>query len=111
MCLEIPLELTIRRVSTKTDAGARIIPLNRNALAMVGTLRVRAERLGSAEPKQFVFPACENGKIEPLRPIKGWRPPGAVQPKMPDWRGSDFTIFALRQSRNWLSVAKATRPL
>jgi integrase len=65
--------LTIRRVSTKTDAGARIIPLNRDALATLGTLRIRAERLGSAEPGQFVFPACENGKIDPLRSMKGWR--------------------------------------
>ena len=65
--------LTIRRVSTKTDAGARVIPLNRDALGMVGTLRTRAERLGSAEPRQFVFPACENGKIDPLHPMKGWR--------------------------------------
>jgi integrase len=65
--------VTIRRVTTKTDAGARIIPLNRDALAIVGGLRIRAEHLGSGEPKHFVFPACENGKIEPLLPMKGWR--------------------------------------
>lgn len=65
--------LTVRRVNTKTDAGARVIPLNRDALATLGTLRIRAERLGSAEPAHFVFPACEHGKIDPLRPMKGWR--------------------------------------
>ena len=40
---------------------------------MLGTLRIRAERLGSAEPGHFVFPACEHGKVDPLRPMKGWR--------------------------------------
>jgi integrase len=65
--------LTVRRVNTKTDAGARVIPLNWDALAMLGTLRLRAKRLGSAEPKHFVFAACENGNVDPLRPLKSWR--------------------------------------
>jgi integrase len=65
--------LTIRRVSTKTDAGARVIPLNRDALAVVVELHNRAERLGSAGADYFVFPACENGHIDPVRPMKGWR--------------------------------------
>ncbi|MBS1824152.1 MAG: tyrosine-type recombinase/integrase [Acidobacteria bacterium] len=26
-----------------------------------------------AAPEHYVFPACENGKIDPLQPQKGWR--------------------------------------
>jgi len=65
--------LTIRRLNTKTDAGARVIPLNRDALAMLAVLRLRAEHLESGEPGHFVFPACENCQIDPLRQMKGWR--------------------------------------
>jgi integrase len=48
--------LRIERQSTKTDAGARLIPLNRDAILALAELKNRAENLGSAEPDHFVFP-------------------------------------------------------
>jgi integrase len=48
--------LTIRRDSTKTDAGARVIPLNRDAVAALSELLTRADLLGVTEPDHFVFP-------------------------------------------------------
>ena len=65
--------VTVRRIATKTDAGARIIPLNRDALSALVTLRKRAEALGAVDPDHYVFPACENGHIDPTRPQKTWR--------------------------------------
>ena len=65
--------VTVRRIGTKTDAGARIIPLNRDALSALVTLRKRVEALGAVNPDHYVFPACENGHIDPTRPQKTWR--------------------------------------
>jgi integrase len=65
--------LTIQRQSTKTDAGARVIPLNRSGLLTLVQLRERAEKLGSSEPDHYVFPACESGRVDPSKPMKGWR--------------------------------------
>lgn len=65
--------LAIQRQSTKTDAGARVIPLNRGAVLALAELRDRCEKLGSAEPNHFVFPACENGLIDPTKPMRSWR--------------------------------------
>jgi integrase len=49
--------VSIRRNSTKTDAGCRVIPLNDTAMwAFVRLLR-RAERLGATESDHYVFPA------------------------------------------------------
>ena len=33
----------------------------------------RAEKARAREPEHFVFPACENGKIDPTKPQKSWR--------------------------------------
>jgi integrase len=76
----------IERESTKTDAGARIIPLNRDALAAVTELWHRAQVLGICEPDHYVFPACEythfkgeqtkdptRHNFNPTRPIASWR--------------------------------------
>src|SRR2546428_373651 len=61
--------LVIRRKSTKTDAGALVVPLNRDCVATLGQLWDRCCKLGSSEPHRFVFPACECA----TRPVKGWR--------------------------------------
>ncbi len=63
--------IQIRR--SKTEAGHRCIPLNTDALAALARLRTRAEALGSSESDHFVFPACENQRIDPNRPQKSWR--------------------------------------
>ena len=65
--------LAIQRLSTKTEAGARVIPLNRDAVVALGELRDRAEKLSAAESEDYVFPACESGHIQPDKPMKGWR--------------------------------------
>jgi integrase len=65
--------LRIRRTSTKTAAGARTIPINQDALAVLRQLRDLAQRLGGSDTEHFVFPACENGHIDPTRPIRSWR--------------------------------------
>jgi integrase len=56
---------------SKTDAGAgRLIPLNPTVFeALVRWAGLRP----SADPSHFVFPWCENRKVDPTRPTKGWR--------------------------------------
>ena len=63
--------LTIER--SKTEAGERVIPLNRDAMAAVLELYKRAQGLGATDLNRYVFPACENEKIEPTRPQTTWR--------------------------------------
>jgi integrase len=63
--------ITIRR--SKTDAGRRLIPLNRSAWGAIMELYHRAEKLNAKEPEHFVFPACENGKIDPAKSQSSWR--------------------------------------
>ncbi len=65
--------LSIRRQSTKTKAGARKIPLNRDAILALSELWNRATELNCATPDSYVFPACENGHIDATKPMKGWR--------------------------------------
>jgi integrase len=67
------MTVTIRRQSTKTDAGARVIPLNADALVALMELRDRAEKLGSHDGEHFVLPSCEHGHFDPTRPMKNWR--------------------------------------
>ena len=63
--------LSIRR--SKTDAGHRTIPLNGDAIAALARLWDRAQAEGANAADHFVFPACENGDIDPTRPQKSWR--------------------------------------
>jgi integrase len=56
---------------SKTAAGkGRAVPLVRPAWA---ALDVWASRFPNPTPEHFVFPACENGKVNPERPIANWR--------------------------------------
>ena len=48
--------LTIRRDSTKTDAGCRIIPLNETATLALVRLLDRASKLKSRDPEHYLFP-------------------------------------------------------
>ena len=63
----------VRRRTTKTDAGERVIPLNADAWAATLELWERAKTLGGTEPDHYVFPACENFRFDPTRPQKSWR--------------------------------------
>ena len=70
--------LTIRRNTTKTDAGERVIPLNANAHAAVLELyrrsKEKADEDGTrVEPTHHLFPACENNRLDPNRPQTSWR--------------------------------------
>ncbi len=65
--------LTIGRNTTKTDAGERVIPLNGNAMSAIVELYRRAQDDKATEPDHYLFPACENNKIDPTRPQKSWR--------------------------------------
>ena len=67
------LERTVAVRHSKTDAGRRVIPLNAEAWEAVMELNHRAQQLGATEPDHYIFPACENGKINPTRAQKSWR--------------------------------------
>jgi integrase len=62
---------TIRR--SKTAAGLRSIPMNDDAYAAVTELWSRASAVGGTLPNHFIFPACENGQIDPERHQRSWR--------------------------------------
>jgi Phage integrase family. len=56
---------------SKTEAGkGRPIPLTQPAWA---TLDMWASRFPNRKPEHFVFPACQNGHVDPDRPIANWR--------------------------------------
>jgi integrase len=68
----VDLANRVLRVSeSKTDAGrGRPIPLTQPAWA---ALEMWACRFPNRKAEQFVFPACENGRVDPERPIENWR--------------------------------------
>ena len=77
--------LTIRRVSTKTDAGARVVPLNNDAMLACTRLFDRARKLGSVEPEHYLLPAAlfrhtkkgdelkGSSGFDPTKPMQSWR--------------------------------------
>ena len=68
--------LTVRRSTTKTDAGERIIPLNSGAWAAMLESRERAKLLFGSEPQPdwYVFPHAEGLiKPDPTKPMTSWR--------------------------------------
>lgn len=75
--------LSIRRNSTKTDAGCRLIPLNNAAVWALTKLLERANLLKATDPEHFLFPAfrCKHTKegkaagsgYDPTKPMVSWR--------------------------------------
>jgi integrase len=63
--------LTVRR--SKTEAGERVIPLNNDAMAAILELYKRAQSVGATDLSHYVFPTCENDKIDPTRPQTTWQ--------------------------------------
>jgi integrase len=63
--------LTVRR--SKTEAGERVIPLNKDAMAAILELYKRAEAVAATDLSHDVFPGCENDKLDPTRPQRTWR--------------------------------------
>jgi integrase len=68
----LDLENRVLRVAeSKTEAGkGRPIPLTQPAWA---ALDIWASRFPDRTSEHFVFPACENGRIDPGRPVANWR--------------------------------------
>ena len=67
------LERTLTVQRSKTEAGRRTIPLNGDAWDAIRELFHRAQTVGGTGPDQYIFPSCENGKIDPNKPQKSWR--------------------------------------
>lgn len=76
--------MSVRRASTKTDAGCRTIPLNESATWALARLLERARLLGATEREHYLLPAfrykhTQEGKdvagrgYDPARPMNGWR--------------------------------------
>ena len=63
--------LSVRR--SKTRGGLRSIPLNDVAMSALARLSQRAQANGATEPEHYIFPTCENSRIDPTRPQKSWR--------------------------------------
>lgn len=63
--------LNVRR--SKKETGHRDIPLNADAMAALARLWERAQVYEATSPEHFVFPACENERIDPTKPQKSWR--------------------------------------
>ena len=75
--------MTIRRTSTKTDAGCRLVPLNTDAAWALARLMERASLLGAIDPNHCVLPAFTfrhtkeganaGAGYEVTKPMKSWR--------------------------------------
>ena len=76
--------MRVRRLTTKSDAGCRIVPLNDTAMWATTRLLERAKALGATEPDHYLFPACrfrqtQEGRnvvgagYDPASPMKTWR--------------------------------------
>ena len=63
--------VTIRK--SKTEAGHRMIPLNRDALSAMRELYRRASAIRGTHSDHYIFPACENGRFDPTTPQTSWR--------------------------------------
>jgi len=63
--------LTVQR--SKTEAGERVIPLNSDAMMTILELYKRAQAVGATDLNHYVFPACENDRIDPMRSQTTWR--------------------------------------
>lgn len=63
--------LRIERSSTKTDAGARVVPLNDAALWACARLLERAEKLGASDPTHHLFPAAKYRHTKSGDPARG----------------------------------------
>ena len=76
--------MKVRRLTTKSDAGCRMVPLNDTAMWATTRLLERAKVLGATEPDHYLFPACrfrrtQEGRnvmgagYDPASPMKTWR--------------------------------------
>jgi integrase len=81
--------LTIRRVTTKTDAGARVVPLNETALWACARLLERARKIGATEAEHYLVPAAlfkHTKKSDPLKQATGFDPKRPMRSWRTAWR-------------------------
>jgi integrase len=79
----IDRKLIIRRNTTKTDAGCRLIPLNNAAVWALTKILERARLLKATEAEHYLFPAFNNkhtkegqaagAGYDPTKPMVSWR--------------------------------------
>jgi len=69
--------LRVSRKTTKTDAGDRVIPLNRDAIWALGKMWERALSYSKdskdIKPEHYVFCGFEHWEYKPKQPVKTWR--------------------------------------
>jgi integrase len=87
--------LHIQRDTTKTDAGARIVPLNDAAMWACARLLERVQKLGTADPNHYLFPAAIFRHTKKADPIKG--------------TGFDFTKPMLSWRTAWRNLTKEAK--
>ena len=75
----------VRRVTTKTDAGCRLVPLNEPAYLAVVRLMERAQLLRASEPDHYLFPARVR-RGHPNRTPEGYDPASPAQSWRTAWR-------------------------
>jgi integrase len=63
--------IQIKRKSTKSNAGARLVELNQAALAAVVKLCRRAELLGATDPEHYLLPADLSKHTKGFDPLTG----------------------------------------
>jgi len=100
-------EKTVAIKRSKTEAGHRTIPLNRDALAALARLAERAQALGVFQPDHFIFPACENGQIDPLQPQKSWRTAWRTLVRETAWLAGKEAASAILQVKGGFREARA----
>jgi integrase len=102
--------LRVKRSTTKTDAGERVIPLNRDAMWALEQLwdrcvvftKTAGSPFSEVRPEHCVFPACENYRMDLTVPMKSWRSAwrsltkeaGLKGLRFHDLRHSSITILA-----------------
>jgi integrase len=86
--------LRIRRQSTKTDAGARLVELNQAATEAVTKLYLRAQTLGAKAPEHHLLPADLSRYTKNTDPLK-------------DGIGFDVNRHQLSWRSAWRSLRKA----
>jgi len=62
--------LHVRR--SKNESSHRVIPLNTSALNALARMFERADMLGHTEPEHYLWPACQWGRFDAMKPMLKW---------------------------------------
>jgi hypothetical protein len=86
--------IRVTRKSTKTNAGARLVELNRAATEAACKLYMRSQLLGTSEPDHYLLPADLSRHTKSTDQLKGGR-------------GFDPTRHQTSWRTSWRSLRKA----